>query len=163
MRFTNLKSFIRPNRPLRIPRPSTSPLTMDQNDGSAVERRLLSPAAHSEQHGDALRADIGAVPSPSHQDDYPPSHFLTRRDSNQSGGSGAKSATSSALYAIQHDLLASWLHTLSLEKQWTTKNAPNEAVFIKRGKKDYAQCPPEDEVCCSSLREAVAAMNVKVS
>lgn len=58
--------------------------------------------------------------------------------------------------------MCSWLYQRQMEKQYVTGLLPGEGVVIKKGKNNYACCPPQLRDAPGNLHDMAMELNVRV-
>ncbi|KAH6655564.1 glycosyl transferase family group 2-domain-containing protein [Truncatella angustata] len=66
-----------------------------------------------------------------------------------------------SLLDVKADVMCNWLYQRQLEKQYVTGMLPGEGVVIKKGKQNYACCPPQLQETPGSLYEMAMELNVR--
>lgn len=66
------------------------------------------------------------------------------------------------LVDIKADVMCSWLYQQQLERQYATGILPGEGVVLKKGRNNYACCPPHLQDMQYSLYDMAMELNVRV-
>ncbi|KAK9415608.1 putative Glycosyl transferase family group 2-domain-containing protein [Seiridium unicorne] len=66
-----------------------------------------------------------------------------------------------SLLDVKSDVMCNWLYQRQLEKQYVTGMLPGEGVVIKKGKNNYACCPPQLRELPGSLYDMAMELNVR--
>jgi hypothetical protein len=91
---------------------------------------------------------IGSRPPSSYRASlYPSGDFRNARES---------------LLDVKADVMCSWLYQQQLERQYATGILPGEGVVLKKGRNDYACCPPQLQEMKYSLYDMAMELNVRV-
>jgi hypothetical protein len=75
--------------------------------------------------------------------------------------SGSRSSMSDAARDIKCEVLANWLHAKAEARMWLS-GQPEEGVFVKQSKGNYALSPTDLDIDSPDLFAAVTEMNVRV-
>ncbi|KAI0842476.1 glycosyl transferase family group 2-domain-containing protein [Hypoxylon sp. FL0890] len=62
---------------------------------------------------------------------------------------------------VKSDVVCSWLYQQQLERQYATGMLPGEGVVLKKGKNDYACCPPQLRDIPNGLYDMSMVLNVR--
>ncbi|KAI1389537.1 glycosyl transferase family group 2-domain-containing protein [Hypoxylon trugodes] len=62
---------------------------------------------------------------------------------------------------VRSDVMCSWLYQQQLERQYTTGLEFDEGVVLKKGKNDYACCPPSLQEVPNGLYDMIMELNVR--
>ncbi|KAI1136163.1 glycosyl transferase family group 2-domain-containing protein [Hypoxylon sp. FL0543] len=62
---------------------------------------------------------------------------------------------------VKSDVVCSWLYQQQLERQYATGILPGEGVILKKGKNDYACCPPQLRDIRNGLFDMSMELNVR--
>ncbi|KAI3322452.1 glycosyl transferase family group 2-domain-containing protein [Xylariaceae sp. AK1471] len=90
---------------------------------------------------------IGSRPPSSYRASlYPSGDFRNARES---------------LLDVKADVMCSWLYQQQLERQYATGVLPGEGVVLKKGRNDYACCPPQLQDMKYSLYDMAMELNVR--
>ncbi|KAI1333718.1 glycosyl transferase family group 2-domain-containing protein [Xylariaceae sp. FL0016] len=65
------------------------------------------------------------------------------------------------LLDVKADVMSSWLHQQQLERQYATGILPGEGVVVKKGKNNYACCPPQLRDMPYGLYDMCMELNVR--
>ncbi|KAK6192882.1 hypothetical protein LQW54_013018 [Pestalotiopsis sp. IQ-011] len=66
-----------------------------------------------------------------------------------------------SLLDVKTDVMCSWLYQRQMEKQYVTGLLPGEGVVIKKGKNNYACCPPQLRDAPGNLHDMAMELNVR--
>ncbi|KAI0206843.1 glycosyl transferase family group 2-domain-containing protein [Astrocystis sublimbata] len=66
-----------------------------------------------------------------------------------------------SLLDVKADVMCSWLYQQQLERQYATGILPGEGVVLKKGRNNYACCPPQLQDMKYSLYDMAMELNVK--
>ncbi|KAI1751675.1 glycosyl transferase family group 2-domain-containing protein [Xylaria castorea] len=66
-----------------------------------------------------------------------------------------------SLVDVKADVMCSWLYQQQLERQYATGILPGEGVVLKKGRNNYACCPPQLQEMKYSLYDMAMELNVK--
>ncbi|KAJ2993300.1 hypothetical protein NUW58_g1885 [Xylaria curta] len=66
-----------------------------------------------------------------------------------------------SLVDVKADVMCSWLYQQQLERQYATGILPGEGVVLKKGRNNYACCPPQLQEMKYSLYDMAAELNVR--
>ncbi|KAI1302063.1 glycosyl transferase family group 2-domain-containing protein [Xylaria venustula] len=89
-----------------------------------------------------LRSPMGSRPASL----YPTGDFRNARES---------------LLDVKADVMCSWLYQQQLERQYATGILPGEGVVLKKGRNNYACCPPQLQEMRYSLYDMAMELNVR--
>lgn len=67
-----------------------------------------------------------------------------------------------SLIDVKADVMCSWLYQQQLERQYATGILPGEGVVLKKGRNNYACCPPHLQEMKYSLYDMAMELNVRV-
>lgn len=95
-----------------------------------------------------LRTPMGSRPGSTYRSSiYPTGDFRNARES---------------LIDVKADVMCSWLYQQQLERQYATGILPGEGVVLKKGRNNYACCPPQLQEMRYSLYDMAMELNVRV-
>ncbi|KAI1363724.1 glycosyl transferase family group 2-domain-containing protein [Xylaria arbuscula] len=66
-----------------------------------------------------------------------------------------------SLLDVKSDVMCSWLYQQQLERQYATGILPGEGVVLKKGRNNYACCPPQLRDMQNSLYDMAMELNVR--
>ncbi|KAI0439105.1 glycosyl transferase family group 2-domain-containing protein [Xylaria telfairii] len=66
-----------------------------------------------------------------------------------------------SLIDVKADVMCSWLYQQQLERQYATGILPGEGVVLKKGRNNYACCPPQLQEMKYSLYDMAMELNVR--
>ncbi|KAI8953468.1 glycosyl transferase family group 2-domain-containing protein [Xylaria longipes] len=66
-----------------------------------------------------------------------------------------------SLLDVKADVMCSWLYQQQLERQYATGILPGEGVVLKKGRNNYACCPPQLQEMKYSLYDMAMELNVR--
>jgi hypothetical protein len=89
-----------------------------------------------------------------------PASVISRRSMYPAGD--FRNSRRESLLDVKTDVMCNWLYQQQLEKQYVTGMLPGEGVVIKKGKNNYASCPPQLRELPGSLYEMAMELNVRV-
>ncbi|TGJ88666.1 hypothetical protein E0Z10_g51 [Xylaria hypoxylon] len=93
------------------------------------------------------RTPMGSRPGSTYRSSlYPTGDFRNARES---------------LIDVKADVMCSWLYQQQLERQYATGILPGEGVVLKKGKNNYACCPPQLQDMKDSLYDMAIELNVR--
>ncbi|KAI1186053.1 glycosyl transferase family group 2-domain-containing protein [Nemania serpens] len=94
-----------------------------------------------------LRTPMGSRPGSTYRSSiYPTGDFRNARES---------------LIDVKADVMCSWLYQQQLERQYATGILPGEGVVLKKGRNNYACCPPQLQEMRYSLYDMAMELNVR--
>ncbi|GAW17010.1 hypothetical protein ANO14919_064590 [Xylariales sp. No.14919] len=94
-----------------------------------------------------LRTPMGSRPGSTYRASlYPTGDFRNARES---------------LIDVKADVMCSWLYQQQLERQYATGILPGEGVVLKKGRNNYACCPPQLQDMKYSLYDMAMELNVR--
>lgn len=103
---------------------------------------------------DLLTPSNGGTPSGSR-----PGSLYSRRSIYPAGD--FRNTARDSLLDVKTDVMCSWLYQRQMEKQYVTGMLPGEGVVIKKGRNNYACCPPQLRDLPGNLHDMAMQLNVR--
>ncbi|KAI1841178.1 hypothetical protein JX266_012645 [Neoarthrinium moseri] len=156
-----LKSYLAPGRAKK----EEEKQGHKKNSGAQDETNMKDMTSASKKtaqysRGTPVAGSTPGVITPSSQYGSRPASVYSRRTSLYPQGDFRNSARDSLL-DVKADVMCNWLYQQQLEKQYATGMLPGEGAVIKKGRNDYACCPPLLRNMQGSLFEMAMELNVR--
>jgi hypothetical protein len=118
-------------------------------------------AAGKATQGALAAGSVPGVATPTSTYASRPPSIQSRRASGDPTGD-FRNQQRESLLDVKTDVMCNWLYQRQLERQYATGMLPGEGVVLKKGKGDYACCPPQLRDMPNSLHDMAMALNVRV-
>ncbi|KAI1773548.1 glycosyl transferase family group 2-domain-containing protein [Hypoxylon cercidicola] len=136
----------------------TQPVSIPQPTPTSQPEPIASP-------GPSSQADSTPQPDPIPQPESVPRPASLSRHASAYPSSlyprGDFRNDHESLINVKADVMCSWLYQQQLERQYATGILPGEGVVLKKGKNNYACCPPQLRDIPNSLHDMAMQLNVR--
>ncbi|KAI0514471.1 glycosyl transferase family group 2-domain-containing protein [Xylaria bambusicola] len=122
--------------------PGKKPSPITEMTETRLEGPAPAPTPNFSMPGTPARSLMGSRPASL----YPTGDFRNARES---------------LLDVKADVMCSWLYQQQLERQYATGILPGEGVVLKKGRNNYACCPPQLRDMKYSLYDMAMELNVR--
>lgn len=134
----------------------------DKKPLGTVDLKTLPPAKLGAAQGAPAPTPMSGLTTPkSPYGSRPGSLYSNHRASYFPQGDFRNNADN--LADVKADVMCSWLYQSQLERQFATGMLPGEGVVLKKGKNNFACCPPQLRDIRNGLYESAMELNVRVS
>ncbi|KAK7931686.1 Glucans biosynthesis glucosyltransferase H [Apiospora marii] len=132
----------------------------DKKPPGTVDLKTLPPAKLGSAQGAPAPTPMSGLTTPkSPYGSRPGSLYSNHRASYFPQGDFRNNADN--LADVKADVMCSWLYQSQLERQFATGMLPGEGVVLKKGKNNFACCPPQLRDIRNGLYESAMELNVR--